>query len=31
VQAAREAGFVLSSHRIELFGRCPECQDITHD
>ena len=26
-QAAQEAGFVLSSHRIELFGRCPSCQE----
>lgn len=23
---AREHGFVLSGHKIEIFGRCPDCQ-----
>lgn len=23
---AREHGFVLSSHQIEILGRCPDCQ-----
>ena len=22
----QETGFILSSHRVELFGRCPQCQ-----
>jgi Fe2+ or Zn2+ uptake regulation protein len=25
---ARRAGFALSGHRIELFGRCPDCQRL---
>jgi Fur family ferric uptake transcriptional regulator len=25
-QAARQAGFTLTGHRVELFGRCQRCQ-----
>jgi Fur family transcriptional regulator, ferric uptake regulator len=29
--AARNAGYVLDSHRLELFGRCPSCQAKARD
>jgi Fur family ferric uptake transcriptional regulator len=28
-QVAREAGFTLLGHRIDLYGRCPQCQVAT--
>lgn len=28
--AREEHGFVISSHRIELFGYCPKCADSRH-
>jgi len=26
-EAARRSGFEIQSHRLELFGRCPRCQN----
>lgn len=28
--ARQQHGFVISSHRIELFGYCPKCVDVRH-
>jgi len=27
-EASRRSGFVIQSHRLELFGRCPRCQIV---
>ncbi len=27
-EAARRSGFEIQSHRLELFGRCPRCQNV---
>lgn len=27
-EAARRSGFEIESHRLELFGRCPRCQNV---